>query len=96
MRNTNKDQIDDTEEMILGATLPIFNQYSQNRRRYHIYKIFKNFEIVFTSLNAEIKNKIKEMPEEKGRNILNMGWKQPMEKLLKNGFTVLDCKSYKP
>lgn len=84
MRNTNKDQVDDTEEMIPGAALPIFNQYSQNRRRYYIYKIKKFFEIVFTNLNAEIKNKIKEMPEEKGCNILNMGWKQAMDKLLKN------------
>ena len=42
------------------------------------------FEIVFTNLDAEIKNKIKEMPEEKGCNILNMGWKPAMDKLLKN------------
>ena len=36
------------------------------------------------------------MPEEKGCNILNMGWKQAMDKLLKNWFAVLDYKSYKP
>lgn len=35
------------------------------------------------------------MPEEKGCNILNMGWKQAMDELLKNWFTVLDCKSHK-
>lgn len=84
MRNTNKDQADDTEEMILGAILPVFNQYSQNRSRYHIYEIVLNFEIIFINLNAEIKNKVKEMPEEKGCNILNMGWKQAMDELLKN------------
>lgn len=61
MRDTNKDQVDDTEEMmILGAILPIL--ISTLRIGVGIiFMIVLNFEIVFINLNAEIKNKVKEV-----------------------------------